>query len=106
MADAAIPRIVERADGISFDVQVVPRASRERLGPVVGELVKVAVTAPPVEGKANEAVIAVIARALGVRQRDVVIVSGGHGKRKSVRVAGASRACLLAALGLGPCPTT
>ncbi len=94
----AQPKVVERDGGISFDVVVAPRASRERIGPVVGEAIKVAVTAPPVEGKANDAVVALLARRLGVRQKDVRIVAGGHGKHKSVHVTGATRAALLALL--------
>ena len=98
MSEPAQPRIVERDGGISFDVVVAARASRERLGPVVGEAIKVAITAAPVEGKANEAIVALLARKLGVRKKDVRIVAGEHGKRKSVRVDGASRATLLALL--------
>jgi hypothetical protein len=99
MSEMAQPKIVEREGGIAFDIVVAPRASRERIGPAVGEAIKIAVTAPPVEGKANEAVVALLARQLGVRQKDVRIVTGGHGKRKSVHVTGATRASLLALLG-------
>jgi uncharacterized protein len=98
MSQPAQPRITERDGGIGFDVVVATRASRERLGPVMGEAIKVAITAAPVEGKANEAIIALLARALGVHKKDVRIVAGEHGKRKSVRVEGASRATLLALL--------
>jgi uncharacterized protein len=91
--------IREGEGAITFGVLVAPRSSRERLGPVVGDRVRVAVTAPPVDGKANEAVIAVVARALGVRRQDVTIVAGDRGKRKTVRVAGVTRQSLLAALG-------
>jgi uncharacterized protein len=98
MSEPSQPRIVERDGGIGFDVVVAARASRERIGPAVGEAIKVAVTSAPVEGKANEAIVALLARALGVRKKDVRIVSGEHGKRKSVRVEGASRAALLALL--------
>jgi uncharacterized protein len=84
---------------ITFCVLVAPRASREHLGPVVGDRVRVAVTAPPVDGKANEAVIAAVARALGVRRQEVTIVAGDRGKRKTVRVAGVTRQALVAALG-------
>jgi uncharacterized protein (TIGR00251 family) len=99
MTEAASAKIVERDGGIRFDIVVAPRASRERVGPVMGEAIKVAVTAPPVEGKANDAVVALLARKLGVRQNDVRIIGGERGKRKSVQVTGASRAALLALLG-------
>lgn len=89
-------------EGITFGVLVAPRASREAVGPVVGDRLRVAVTSPPVEGRANEAVVAVLARALGVHRQDVQIVGGERGKRKTVRVAGLTREALLAALELAP----
>ena len=98
MSDEATAKIVEHDGGISFDIVVAPRASRERIGPVLGEAIKIAVTAAPVEGKANEAVVALLARKLGVRKEDVRLVRGDRGKRKSVHVTGASRAALLALL--------
>lgn len=88
----------EDEDGITFDVQVVPRSSRERVGPVVGERLKIAVTAPPVDGEANAAVVALLARALGVPRAKVAIVRGETGKRKTVRVAGMTRETLLGIL--------
>jgi uncharacterized protein (TIGR00251 family) len=91
--------IQEHDDGVSFGVLVAPRASREAVGPVVGDRLRVAVSAPPVEGQANSAVVALLARALGVRRQDVQIVAGERGKRKTVRVAHLTRATLLAALG-------
>jgi uncharacterized protein (TIGR00251 family) len=55
---------------------------------VVGDRIKIAVTAPPVEGQANQALVDLLARALKVRKKDVQILSGSKGKRKTVRVAG------------------
>jgi uncharacterized protein len=87
-----------RQDGgdITFDVQVVPRASRERLGPVLGERLKVQLTAPPVDGAANAAWIAFIAKQLGRARGDVTIVRGETGRRKTLRVRGTTVAALLA----------
>jgi len=80
--------IEEREGAILFDILVAPRASRSKVGPLVGERLRVAVSAPPVEGKANAAVIEVLAEALGVKRHEVTIASGERGKRKRVRVAG------------------
>jgi uncharacterized protein (TIGR00251 family) len=85
-------------DGVRFEALVTPRASRARLGPVAGERIKIAVTAPPVDGEANAAVIECVARALGVPKRSVSIASGEASRRKSVRVAGVTLAQLEAAL--------
>ena len=90
------PLKVTEADGaITFDVQVVPRASRERLGPVHGERLKVQLTAPPVDGAANDALVQLIAKALGRPRAAVAIVRGQTGRKKTVRVAGATRDALL-----------
>lgn len=79
-----------------IDVLVQPRASRARLGPVVGERLKVAVTAPPVDGKANAAVIDLVAKTLRVARRQIEVESGVTSRRKSLRVHGAGRDEVLA----------
>lgn len=87
---------IQEADGaITFDVQVVPRASRDRLGPVHGERLKVQLTAPPVDGAANDALVTLVARALGRPRGDVSIVRGQAARKKTVRVAGTTRDALL-----------
>ena len=85
----------EAAPGaLIFDIQVVPRASRVAVGPAVGERLRVAVTAPPVDGAANAAVIEALAAAFGVRRAAIAIVRGETGRRKTVRVDGGSAATL------------
>lgn len=88
----------ESGGALLIDVLVQPRASRAGVGPVVGDRLRVSVTAPPVDGKANAAVIDAVAQAFGVRRGDVTITRGETGRRKTVRVAGATRAAL-ASLG-------
>jgi uncharacterized protein (TIGR00251 family) len=80
------------------DVQVVPRASRVAVGPAVGDRLRVAVTAPPVDGAANAAVIDALARAFGVRRAAVRIVRGETGRRKTVEIEGGDPATLQALL--------
>jgi uncharacterized protein (TIGR00251 family) len=87
-------RPVPRADALLVDIQVVPRASRVAVGPLVGDRLRVAVTAPPVDGAANAAVIEALAAAFGVRRAAVTIVRGETGRRKTVRIEGGSRATL------------
>jgi uncharacterized protein (TIGR00251 family) len=84
----------ERDGALIVDVQVVPRASRASVGPVAGDRLRVAVTAPPVDGAANAAVVEALAAAFGVRRAAVTIVRGERGRRKTVRIAGATRAAL------------
>ena len=89
MASSELVRI--DAFGATFHVRVTPRAAREEVGPVVDGLLRIKVTAPPVEGEANEAVVALLAGALGVPKRSVQIIAGAGGRRKTVRVIGARR---------------
>jgi uncharacterized protein (TIGR00251 family) len=83
-------QVREDGRGVVFDVLVQPRASRERIGPVLGGRLKVAVTAPPVDGRANAAVVETLARALGVRRAAVSIAGGEGSRKKTVRVEGVS----------------
>jgi uncharacterized protein len=82
--------IRENAGGVSFAVKVQPRAKRNGLAGVVGEALKLALTAPPVEGKANAACIEFLAALLNVPPTSVTIVAGHSSRNKSVRVTGVS----------------
>ncbi|HVU50230.1 MAG TPA: DUF167 family protein [Polyangia bacterium] len=79
----------EVGGALVVDVLVQPRASRGGVGPIVGDRLRVSVTAPPVDGKANAAVIEAVAEAFGVRRAEVTIVRGATGRRKTVRIVGA-----------------
>lgn len=85
---------------MTIDVLVVPRASRTAVGPMVGDRLRVAVTAPPVDGEANAAVIEALAEAFGVRRAAVAIVRGERGRRKTVRIDGATAAAFQRLAGL------
>jgi hypothetical protein len=88
-----------RDAAVTVDIVVQARASRTRVGPIVGGRLRVAVTAPPVDGRANEAVVRALAEALGVRCAAVSIVRGERGRRKTVRIRGVTLARLTAAVG-------
>jgi uncharacterized protein (TIGR00251 family) len=91
----------ERDGALVVDIQVVPRASRTSVGPAVGDRLRVAVTSPPVEGAANAEVVGALAAAFGVRRTAVTIVRGERGRRKTVCIAGGTRARLEGLLGAG-----
>ncbi len=76
------------AGGVALEVLVQPRASRVRLGPIHGDRVKLAVTAPPVDGAANAAVIEAVAEAFAVARGAVAITAGHGSRRKTVTVRG------------------
>jgi uncharacterized protein (TIGR00251 family) len=75
-------------DAVTFDVLVQPRASRAQIGPLHDGRVKIAVTAPPVDGEANAAVIELVAKSLGIARRAVEVTAGASSRRKTLRVAG------------------
>jgi uncharacterized protein (TIGR00251 family) len=87
-------QVREEAGAVSFDILVQPRASRAKLGPVHDGRLKVAVTAPPVDGEANAAVIELFARELDVARGAIEIAAGHTGRRKTVRVRGVARAAI------------
>jgi uncharacterized protein len=66
------------------------------VGDGAGERLRVAVTAPPVDGAANAAVVEALAAAFGVPKRAVAIVRGETGRRKTVRIEGVTAAAVLA----------
>jgi uncharacterized protein (TIGR00251 family) len=71
-----------------LQVRVTPRASRERIEGFDAEgVLRVRVTAPPTDGAANKAVMKLLADALGVPSRDVVLVSGAASRMKVFDVA-------------------
>lgn len=86
----AVLGVVEDGGGVVFAVRVTPRASRSRVQGVVEGTLKVAVAAPPVDGAANERLIEVLAKTLGVSRSRVELQAGQHSRSKRVRVHGLS----------------
>ena len=82
--------IKESVAGISFAVKVHPRAKKNAITGEVGDALKLALTAPPVDGKANAACIDFFAKRLKVPHSSVTIASGQTSRNKVIRVAGLS----------------
>ena len=81
----------ESAKGVSFSVKVQPRARRNAITGTLGDALKLALTAPPVEGRANQAVVEFLAETLEIPRASVTITSGETSRNKVVRVAGVSK---------------
>jgi uncharacterized protein (TIGR00251 family) len=77
-------------ESFTVDVLVQPRASRAKIGPRHDGRIKIAVTAPPVDGEANAAVIELVAKALGISRGSVEVIAGATSRRKTLRVTGAT----------------
>lgn len=90
----------ETADYASFAVKVQPRAKKNAITGEIGDALKLALTAPPVEGRANEACVEFFANLLKVPRSSVTIASGETSRRKVIRVAGLSADELWKRLGL------
>lgn len=77
-------------NGATFVVKVHPRAKKNAITGEVGDTLKLALTAPPVDGKANEACIDFFAKLLKVPRSSVTIAAGKTSRNKVIRVAGLS----------------
>ena len=82
--------IHESAGGATLAVKVHPRAKKNAITGEVGDTLKLAVTAPPVDGRANQACIEFFANLLDVPRSSVTIASGETSRNKVIRVAGLS----------------
>ena len=82
----------------TIHVKVVPGASRNRIVGRYGDAIKVQVAAPPEGGKANEAVLALIVEAVGIRRQQVRLVRGHAQPRKTIELDGIDQAAVDAVL--------
>ena len=78
----------ETTKGVTFAVKVQPRAHKNAITGRVGDALKLALTAPPVEGRANRAVIEYFADLFAIPRSSVSIASGETSRNKIVRVTG------------------
>ena len=85
-------RIRDAEGGALLSIKAVPGASRDRVVGPLGDALKVATSAPPEKGKANAAVAAILAEALGLHRREVELASGAGNPRKEFLVRGLSAA--------------
>lgn len=85
---------------ITLKIHLHPRASRNGIDGVHGDALKVRVTAPPLEGRANKAVQKFLAEHLGIPPARIAIIAGQRSREKLVRVSGLSRAEVERALGI------
>ena len=74
--------------GTVIKVKVIPRSSRTEILGKENDIYRMKLTDPPVEGKANKAVIELLAEKLGVPKREIEIVSGKTGRLKTIRIRG------------------
>ena len=80
-------------DHVKTDIQVklLPRSSRTEIIGIENNILKAKVTSPPLDGKANKALIQLLAKALGISKGRVEIIAGKSSKLKTIRVYGLSK---------------
>jgi len=96
----SLPAVHGRDGGSQIKVRAAPGARTERIVGVHGDALKIAVQAPPERGRANDRLLAVLAKALGVPVRTLAITAGATGRDKLVRIEDLAPAEVLARLGL------
>jgi len=92
----------EDGEAIYLRVRVIPRARKDRIEGVHANALKVRVAAPPVDGAANRAVLALLADALAIPKRQLRLVQGQRSREKVIAVYGLSRREIWQRLNLTP----
>lgn len=87
------------AHGVRVPIRVAPRASRDAIVGVHDGALKVALTAPPVEGAANDALVRLLAKALGVPKGAVRLVQGERSRDKVLEIVGVEESAVRALTG-------
>ncbi len=82
--------IRDTPSGATFQVKVHPRAKKNAIIGVMGEALKLALTSPPIDGRANEACTEFFAKLLNVPRSSVTIAAGDASRNKVIRVRGLS----------------
>jgi uncharacterized protein (TIGR00251 family) len=93
-------RITTNASGVCLEVQVQPRSSRNQ---IVGEQdgrLKIKLTAPPVEGEANQALINYLAQLLQIPKKNVKLLKGESARHKLIEISGVTEQELIAKLNI------
>jgi len=83
---------------VDLEIRVIPRAGRSGFAGLRDGALLVRLAAAPVDGAANDELIALLAKALRIPKRDITIVSGERSRSKRIRIAGIDREQALAKL--------
>ena len=92
--------VQESGGGVTFAVKVHPRAKKNAITGELGDALKLSLTSPPLEGRANEACIEFFAKLLKVPRSSVTIASGQSRRNKLIRVSGLSAAEVRSRVGI------
>lgn len=85
-------------DGVLLAVKLQPRASRNEIGPALGEELRIKVTAPPVDAAANEALVRLLSEMLDCPRGKVELIRGHTSRHKTIKLHGLDAAAVAAKL--------
>lgn len=91
--------IKEQGGGITFAIKVHPRAKKNAITGVVSDALKLSLTSPPLDGRANDACIEFFAKLFRVPRSSVTIAAGEKSRSKVIRIAGVTAAAAQKVLG-------
>ena len=84
-------KIRERADGVTIECRIQPRSGRTAIKGARDGILQISLNAPPIEGRANRALIELISKRLGVRKSSISIAGGEHSRNKVLFIEGLTR---------------
>jgi uncharacterized protein (TIGR00251 family) len=90
----------EFENGIRFEVKVQPKSSQNQIAGIADGVLKIKLTTPPVDGKANQALVNLLSKTLNVPKKNITIVRGQTSTSKLIQVIGLGAEALLNQLGL------
>jgi uncharacterized protein (TIGR00251 family) len=73
-------------EGTILILRIIPGAKKDQVEGLHGDALKLRITAPPVDGKANKQLLKFLAKALGLRSRDLEIIGGAKGRNKRIHI--------------------
>jgi len=89
--DLQLVEIRSMPTGITVNIRVQPRSSRNKITGVSDGSLKISLTSPPVDGEANQACIAFFADVLAIAKSRIAIINGFKGRNKTIAVSGMNK---------------
>ena len=86
-SETSLPCLSAHVDGVLLQLSVMPNAKRTEVDGLHDGALRVRLAAPPIDGRANEALVAWLAKSLGVPRRDIEVLRGEASRRKQVAIA-------------------
>ncbi|MBI5561085.1 MAG: YggU family protein [Deltaproteobacteria bacterium] len=98
MQSKSLPFIIQKEEGLYLKVFVQPRSSRNQIAGVHGDRLKITLTAPPVEDRANRALIEFLSKVFGIKKSAITIKHGETSRKKLVRLEGVPAETVITAM--------